>query len=189
MKKLMILAMLCCFFIAAIAQQKNKPVFNSYTGAGIQAGQSDPAITVETINGIRYKKWFSGIGLGYSSYRYRTLPIFAEAKYFMGKQGRFYVNGDVGYHVNVHTTYEEDAWYNGVNYKGGVLLNSGVGIVLQPTRKHSFYFQLDYGLKQVRKVVKEYIYVGALPYNPGEYQYTTYKYDLTTVSLKMGFKF
>lgn len=189
MKKIVMLAMLCSILNQIIAQQKNRPVFNSYTAAGVQSGQSDPAITVETINGIRTKNWFTGIGVGYSAYRYRTIPVFADARFAFGKRRQFFINGDAGYNLIKPATYEEDAQYYDVKYKGGIFFNSGIGIALQPTKKHSFYFQLDYGVKQVRKVVNEFIWIDFPPYNRDIDHYTTYKYNLTTVSLKMGFKF
>ena len=152
-------------------------------------GQSDPSLMAETVNGVRMGNWFAGIGTGYSSYRYRTIPVFADARYLFGKKQQFFVTGDIGYNLNVHATYEEDMFFAGVKYKCGIYCNAGFGYVLQPMKKHSFYFQLGYGKKQVSKVANEFVWIDFPPYNRSSESYTTYKYDLKTVDIKIGFKF
>jgi hypothetical protein len=189
MKKifLFILSSLC--YTLVFSQHKHKPVFNSYTSGGVQLGQSDPSLMAETVNGARFGNWFAGLGTGYSSYRYRTIPVFVDGRYCFGRKQQFFICGDIGYNINVHANYEEDLFYAGVKYKGGIYLNSGFGYVLQPSKKHSFYFQLDYGKKQVSKVANEFIWIDFPPYNRSYDNYTTYKYDLKTVAIKIGFKF
>ena len=189
MKKIFLFFFAIVFCTVAFAQQKKKPGFNSYTSGGVQLGQSDPSLMAETVNGARLGNWFTGVGTGYSSYRYRTIPLFVDGRYHFGKKKQFFISGDIGYNFNVHATYEEDMFYAGVKYKGGIYLNSGFGYLLQPSKKHSFYFQLDYGKKQISKVVNEFIWIDFPPYNRSYDNYTTYKYDLKTIDIKIGFKF
>lgn len=189
MKNIILLLLTSVAFTVAIAQQKTKPVFNSYTAAGIQIGQSDPSATTETVNGIKYGNWFAGAGVAYSAYKYRSLPIFFDARYSFGNKKQFFINGDIGYNMNIKTNYEEDMFYYDVKYKGGMYLNSGMGYLLQPAKKHSFYVQLNYGIKQDSKIVKEFIWIDFPPYNRSNENYYTYKYVLKTVEVKLGFKF
>ena len=189
MKKILLCFSSIVFCCTTFAQHKNRPVFfDSYTTGGVQTGLSGPSLLAETINGIRYGNWFAGAGIGYSAYRYKTAPLFFDTRYSFGKKKQFFINGDIGYNFNVHATYLEDMFSYSVKYKGGVYLNSGVGYLLQSAKKHSFYFQLDYGKKQISKVVDDFIIIDFPPYGGGD-NYQTYKYNLKTVDIKIGFKF
>jgi hypothetical protein len=188
MKKIILFFLTIVICNAVIAQQKNKPVFNSYTAVGIQIGQSDQSLIAETINGVKYGCWFAGAGVAYNSYRYRSVPVFFDGRYSFGKHKQFFINGDIGYNINTRAKYDEDMFYTDVKYKGGIYLNAGFGYLLQSSKKHSFYFQLDYGKKQVSKVVNDFIIIDFPPYGGGN-NYYTYKYDIKTVDIKMGFKF
>ena len=188
MKPLSIFFLFLLFNNGATAQNKNRPVFNSYTAGGLIVGQSAKAGVAETVNGIKMGNWFGGLGLSYNGYQYRSVPVYGDIKYSFGKKKQFFIVGDIGYNINIHEKFGEDRFFSSVKYSGGIYLNSGLGYLLRSSKKHSFYFQLDYGKKHVTKVATESIIIDFPPYGGGD-SYYTYQYDLKTADFKIGFKF
>ncbi len=74
---------ICCCLVGALFSssaytQKSKVKFNSLNMFGVAAGESRPSGLFQTVNGVRYKNWFAGIGAGLDYYSYRTIPVFFE---------------------------------------------------------------------------------------------------------------
>ena len=54
--------------------KKEKKFFSSQISTGIVEGEQGTSFHIETINGLRYKTWFAGIGAGLDYYYYRFCP-------------------------------------------------------------------------------------------------------------------
>ncbi len=60
-----ILITTCLFILTGIvdAQEKKSALkFSSINSVGLLSGQSQTSFTMQTINGVKYKTWFTGIG-------------------------------------------------------------------------------------------------------------------------------
>ncbi len=180
------------FFLAStnlLAQTKAKPVFNSYNAVGLTVGASAHSILIETVNGFKLGKWFAGAGIAYDAYNYKTFPVYLEGKYFFGDKKQFFLQADIGYNFIKKATFPEDNNFDTVNYKGGIYLQSGIGFILTPAKKHSFYFSLNYGLKKLSKNAGYIIPDDFPPYNESFVNMDKYDYNFKTISIKAGYKF
>ena len=68
MKYLLLSVVFLISQVDGFAQKKTPFVFNSYNSFGFVAGQSPLAVTVQTVNGIAFNKWFVGAGFGMDDY-------------------------------------------------------------------------------------------------------------------------
>ncbi len=84
MRSLLIYLISVTITITANGQEKMK--FSSTTSGGIATGEIGTFGILQTANGLDYKKWFAGIGAGYDSYYYKTIPLFVDARRFINKQ-------------------------------------------------------------------------------------------------------
>ena len=63
-------------FSCTASAQKNKIHFRSINSFGLIGGESQVSTAYQTVNGIRFSNWFSGVGVGIDNYQYKTLPLF-----------------------------------------------------------------------------------------------------------------
>ena len=47
---------------------------------GMLNGSSSAATNLQTVHGVTYRGWFTGIGIGLDNYSYRTAPLFVELR-------------------------------------------------------------------------------------------------------------
>ncbi len=179
------------FLTPAIISAQNKPrsVFNSYNAVGLTVGESAHSIIVETVNGLKKGRWFAGAGLAFDAYSYKTVPVYLDLKYFFGDKKQFFVRGDIGYGFIKKATYQQDKFFDTVKYKGGIYLQSGIGYLLTPAKKHSFYFSVNCGLKKLSKNAGYIIPDDFPPYNETYVAMDKYDYNFKTISIKAGYKF
>ena len=74
MKKIFVFLLTLFLTIGLMAQQK--PRFSTQNMVGLLVGGSDNAPQVQTINGLVYRNWFTGIGTGIDWYYQRSIPVF-----------------------------------------------------------------------------------------------------------------
>src|SRR5262245_27408802 len=73
--------------------------FNSLAQLGILEGEAGTAFQLQTINGIQFKTWSAGIGVGLDYYKYRSIPLFLDLrKYILNKPRTPFLYADGGIH-------------------------------------------------------------------------------------------
>lgn len=73
----------CLLIFAAGLQAQTKPRFSTQNTVGILIGGSDNAPQLQTVNGVAFNNWFTGIGAGIDWYYQRSIPVFVSAnRYF-----------------------------------------------------------------------------------------------------------
>ncbi len=189
MKKIIIPALLSLFFITASAQQHSKPVFSSYNAGGLQIGQEGYSASLESTNGLRFNKWFAGLGIAFDGYRYKSLPGYLDLKYFPGRKEHFFLLADAGYSVMPFKNEGFFKLYPNNKVSGGLFAKTGAAYLLQPGKKKGFYFQLDYELKTIHESY-DYMIIADFPSFGNDYV-DTYKtrWNLRTLNVKIGFRF
>ena len=189
MKNLLIYIFLLVSVINAGAQEsiKSKKIFSSQISAGITEGEQGTSFHIETLNGIRYKTWFGGIGTGLDYYYFRSVPIYLSAiKYLSPRNHSFYVQGDGG--LNFAWGDETFRAWNEIDskFKPGPYWNGSIGFVTGLDRKNSFSFGLGYSYKFLKEVRE----MAVQCFNPPcENSFETYRYNLNRLTLKLGWQF
>ncbi len=96
------------FFMIApnIHAQQESPVikFSNITSTGLLSGQSQNVLTLQTINGIKYKTWFAGIGAAYDTYGYTSIPLFIDIRKTIGnKKWQPFIYADAGVNFSLYS--------------------------------------------------------------------------------------
>jgi|RhiMetdeSRZDD1v2_1073273.scaffolds.fasta_scaffold31605_2 hypothetical protein len=141
--------MVCAMLSMAQTGGEVKPVkkscscaFSSINQAGLIIGERGSYVQVQTINGIRYKTWFAGLGVGIDYYTDKGYPVFIDVrKDVFNKRYTPFLYADGGIHfadVNnkkedqLETTFNNGFYYDtgagykaGFTKKGGLLISAG----------------------------------------------------------------
>jgi hypothetical protein len=165
--------------------QKGKIKFHSINEGGIVGGESHVNAVFQTINGISFFNWYSGIGIGVDNYRYKTLPLFLDARRYFGTENKGFVYVDLGYNFPLkNKPGKEIGYYNTYNFKGSLYSDFGIGFKTKFIKKSSLLFSLGHSYKQLQsKIGIETLCIGCQPY------YYGYKFGYGRISLKAGVEF
>src|SRR5580765_4888640 len=148
--KLFLLIVVTIINAAALAQHNAR--FSSQNYVGLLEGEQGSRFQLQTINGVKYKTWFAGVGAGIDWYYCRSIPVFMSLnKDFLIKGNRnFFIATDVGANFpwlvdkNSYVwscTIEESIpgfyWGAGLGCKIGIgRLNDGILLQLGYSYKH-----------------------------------------------------
>jgi hypothetical protein len=175
----MIPVLLCC--LAVNAQQKHAIVFNSYNSVGFVAGRSPLDFTAQTENGIKFKQWFIGAGLGIDNYYRKTLPLFgAIKKEFNIRSNRLFLYGNIGGNF-IAGDKELRKAFSTIAAKGGLYLDAGVGYKIKIGKRTGLFFSLGNTIKKISET--ETSTDTGFPY------YYQSENKLRMISFKIGFQF
>ncbi|MEP7374209.1 MAG: hypothetical protein ABI675_12515 [Chitinophagaceae bacterium] len=113
-----------------VAQQKKtvKPGWRSIATAGFSAGESGASPVFQLSGGIRYSRFFSGIGIGYDLYEFNSFPLFADWRMGLGKQQLVFVYAMPGYNIPGKFTKEVSDFRTVTERQmGGFYMDAGIG--------------------------------------------------------------
>src|SRR5215217_526732 len=95
----------------ANAQGSGKIKFGSINSVGWLKGDSRNMVQAQSINGIRYKSFFCGIGVGLDNYYYKTIPVFADIrKNILSRKSTPFVYADLGISFPKDRIKTESSW-------------------------------------------------------------------------------
>src|SRR6476661_5472613 len=94
-------------FLGAFVMQAQQPVnksknncscsFSSINQIGLVAGEQNESYVLQSVNGLKYKTWMVGAGVGIDGYRYRSIPVFFQLrKEFPVKGDAIFLYNDIG---------------------------------------------------------------------------------------------
>jgi hypothetical protein len=179
-----------CLIISLIisfstSAQNEKIHFRSINLTGIVGGESQVNSVFQTINGINFSNWYSGIGIGIDDYRYKTLPLFFDARISFGNESKGFVYVDLGYNFPLENKPgKEMGYYNTSNFKGGLYTDFGIGFKTKFIKNSSLLFSLGHSYKQVQSKI------GIAPLCIGCQSYFyDYKFGYGRIVLKAGVEF
>lgn len=184
-KKLLNILIVSLICINATAQ-KNKINFQSINSLGLIGGESKVSTAFQTVNGIRFSNWFSGIGIGVDFYRYRSLPLFFDARRYFGTEKKIFVYGDLGYNFRMKDKPGKGIYYTSYHFIGGIYSDFGIGYQVPSYKKTSFIFSLGYSYKKLESKI------GATTcplIGPCYVDYSTYYFRYSRMILKAGLVF
>lgn len=174
------------FTFTAFAQKK-KVQFYSINTFGAVGGESGLNSAFQTVNGIQFVNWFSGIGIGIDNYRYKTLPLFFDTRKYFGTEKRAFIYGDLGYNFSMKNKPGKEIFgYDTYHFNGGVYTDLGMGYNFPVSKKSSFVFSLGHSYKKVQsKIGLNNCGFGG----PCAVNYTNYKFSYGRMILKAGLVF
>jgi hypothetical protein len=197
--KFFLTVILCCFSWVFCSAQQTKAMtgirFRSINQAGLLNGGYGSSWQLQTINGIQYRSWFGGIGVGLDDYRFRGIPLFADIRKTFGhSKNKVFVYGDGGIHFSWLTDKEKqntgqiNDWYS-----NGPYLDGGLGYQVQLGGKNALLLSVGYSYKYLRQESNQLYfmpnnYPGPFNSDPGA-AVNTYHYQLNRISIKLGWAF
>ena len=187
-KSLLVFTFFAALQFEANAQKSLKPKLTSINQFGIVWGAAGHAWQLQTINGLSYKTYSAGIGIGLDYYWERTVPIFIDVrKYiFPGKKTPF-VYADLGISMPWIKTNKEVTWYKS-DYANGEYYDIGIGYRIPIKNKLFGNISLGYSQKWLREErTNEMVIFDFSPYGPNSTEH--YNYTLRRFSLKAGLSF
>ncbi len=174
------------FSFSALSQKK--PVkFHSINQFGIAGGESEMKPVFQTVSGIQFANWFSGIGIGVDNYRYKTLPLFIHGRRYFGADKNGFIYADFGYDFSLkNKPGKEVYYYDSYHFKGGIYTDIGIGYQFYLSKNSSFLFSLGYSYKELQSKIG----VNTCPFiGPCYVDYSKYNFDYGRMVLKAGLVF
>lgn len=186
MKRNLVFSLIISFVvILPAAAQKKKIRFHSINQFAMVGGQSNVNSAFQTINGIKFSNWFSGIGIGIDNYHYKTLPLFIDGRWFFGDDKNGFIYGDIGYNFPMKDKPgKEISYYSSYNFSGGIYTDFGVGYELPLYKRSSLLFSLGYSSKELKTKT-----VSGNQCSPCSTDYNLYEFSFIRMILKAGLVF
>ncbi|HMG67074.1 MAG TPA: hypothetical protein VK588_05275 [Chitinophagaceae bacterium] len=178
-------------FIAIYVSAQDKIKFSSRNYIGFLEGEHGSKFQLQTVEGIRYKTWFAGVGSGFDWYYMRSIPVFLSLSRDFLKRGNrnFYASVDGGMNFPwkddkfpVQWQYQNEKYFPGFYWETGIGYKIGIG-----KKTDALLLHLGYNYKYISgKAEPAYDFTG-FPFQ--EVSSQRFEYHLRRVSLKIGWNF
>lgn len=161
-------------------QTMKEPIrFQNILQVGLLLGESQSEFEIQSINGIKWKTFSGGIGIGVDNYFFRTVPLFIDLRTdILKKQNTPFVFADAGMQFpwvqNAQKSYNIDP-----EYKSGFYFNAGAGYKINMLKRNAIVFSAAFSLKKVDET-------GAVCGVVSCTEPNTYEYTFRRLSLKIG---
>ena len=163
----------------------NKWNFHSINQGGLLEGENASAFHIQTINGMQYRTWFAGIGMGLDYYRFRSIPLFLDLRKSFRRDGNgFFLYADGGIHFL--WPMDKQKISPQATYKNGFYSDIGLGFRFLLANRSSILFSAGYSYK---RVVEDNAVICDPWFGPCSAQIDRYAYDLNRLSIMIGFCF
>ena len=170
-----------------LSAQGNKLRFQSSLASGLLMGEGDPGFQVQAINGVKYKTWSAGIGVGLDYYHTRTVPVFADLRKILSKgQKPAFVYISSGYSLPWLREADKTGFGNN-DTKGGLYFDGGLGFLVPVLKSQQLFFSAGWTVKKFTKTVNTMPFLSIWP--PPEEAWRDYEYTVSTISVKAGLRF
>jgi hypothetical protein len=161
--------------------------FSSIIQAGVLAGVKGNEGLIQTVNGIRYKTWFVGAGVGVEYYSIKGFPVFLDVrKDYSDKPSTPFAYADAGIHLPRKRRVVHNQWYED-DYSNGFYTDVGLGYKIAIKKLNKLLITSGYSYKKVERINK---YTpgcgGASPCYQDHSNYISY---LHRFSVKVGWQF
>jgi hypothetical protein len=163
--------------------QRTRVSYFNYLSSGTLLAKKDEGVTVSlsTVHGIRYKEFFTGIGVGYDVYQeWRMVPVFYSIgveSVIRGKPNHFVLLQLQGGHSFVRNIPSENFQIVRYESKGGALFAPMAGYRIKKENV-SLYFLIGYRFQRIQYEIDSF-------WNPQ--QRSSVKRDIQRISLHIGF--
>lgn len=178
------------FPLLSFSQGKTeKTRFQAITSAGLIAGESTAKPLFQLSSGLKYGRWFTGIGSGLDLYKFSSIPLFADGRVSFGKNGLTFLYAHGGYNIPTGGLMSERDNFSKTKdrFYGGIYLDAGIGYRV-PTKNplHRILFSAGYSQKNLKNTVV-YVYPCLNP--PCFEEVYNYYYHLGRIVAKISWEF
>jgi len=189
MQKIILLWLAILPLLACAQAGKGHLPFYNITQFGFLQGEKQHTYSIQTINGIGWRKYNAGIGISLDNYGYQSLPVFADLRYSLLKKNKtaLQVYGDAGLNVPLRSNELPAKLPNGqpwnklhVSFYGEAGLSYSVAI----QRKLLLVAGLGFNYKTFKYTETDY--TGDITMPEQQYDYT---YHYSKYVVRMGFGF
>jgi hypothetical protein len=178
--------LLACFQLSA----QKKVQFQTLNQVGFLKGHNNDALQYQSINGIRYRSYSIGIGVGVDHYYYRTVPVFGELrKDLFNKKETPFIYAALGSSLPWIKETSPNSWQRS-EYSRGSFYEAGIGYKVPIKGRVFMSFSLGYSQKSLHETQYSRIYRDFPPYDTESWTNPVY-YDYTfrRISVKAGLGF
>ncbi|MBL7732153.1 MAG: hypothetical protein JNM88_13315 [Chitinophagaceae bacterium] len=189
--KNILLPVIIIIALASVSSAQQKPAFSSQTYAGMVTGEATTDLQLQTINGLSWKQWFAGAGVGIDWYSFRSVPLFASVNRSFFQKGKrsLFVSGDAGVNLpwveerlyTLDLVYRDSDLSPGLYWAGGLGYRFGVG-----KADNALLFQVGYSYKRMQEKVTSNFPCFSPPCVPVT---ETYDYRMKRISVRVGWGF
>jgi hypothetical protein len=170
----------------AFAQEERKEHLSFYSvfQEGIVTGESGTVLQLQLINGVKYKTFFAGAGIGLDYYYERSIPVFLDLrKKIFNNPAAPFLYADGGYAFLWQK--EKDIYQT--DRSGGLFYELGAGYEIQVYKKLKLFLCAGYSYKSLSKTINKMPWLSVWPPLPNALD--KYNYSLRRISFKAGFRF
>src|SRR5438045_390412 len=150
MKHILFFVLCLCIAGSISAQQKKVGCpwqFHSINNVGLLEGQTGSAFQLQSVNGMQYKSWYLGIGVGLDFYRYRTIPLFLDLrKEFGSARDKIFAYADGGVHFPWLTDNEKTMYVTNDHFNTGFYTDLGMGYKMSVGTSYHLLLSIGYSL-------------------------------------------
>lgn len=187
MKKNLFLVLVFLVVQLISVAQKTKPKFSSINQFGVAWGATGDALQLQTVNGVAFKTFFAGLGIGLDYYWERTIPVFFDFRKELFKKSQTpFLYADLGVNMPWVNTGEDNQWYKST-YANGSYLDAGVGYKLAVNKR--LFANMSFGFTQKTFKEDRTNQVILFDFAPSQQGTQNYEYTLRRFSLKVGLSF
>jgi hypothetical protein len=180
---------LTLFATASSGGAQNKVQYSSMNYVGIMEGDNGTAFQLQTIQGIKYRQWFTGLGTGLDYYYLRSVPLFLSLnRNLFNKERTPYVSLDGGINF-AWVNRERSRWNDFVSNDFSPALYWGAGLgyrVGLRNKKDALLLNIGYTFKHLKEEQEKAVFCINPPCPPMVEQYN---YKLNRLSVKLGWQF
>jgi hypothetical protein len=131
-------------FSLVAAGQKSGPRFSTTLQGGLLEGESGGALQLKAINGVAYRYWTGGIGVGLDYYQTRTIPLFLDVRRSFGKNPKtpfLYASGGANF------PWPKQQESGNLKHTAGLYVDAGLGYQFPLRNKSFLFFSAGYSQK------------------------------------------
>jgi hypothetical protein len=173
MKKLIILVLFLLPGFISGQETKGQLQWNAMASAGLLTGESDTKPFFQLSGGLRYNRFFTGIGAGYDTYEFNSIPVFADWRVNLGKKQMVFLYGNAGYNFPGQYSSEDEFSKTSDRLRGGIYFDAGIGYRIPLGNLHRLALSAGFSRKDItqRKVFVTPCLVPPCPEDIHNYKY------------------
>jgi hypothetical protein len=176
--KFILIFLISLFLHLSVIAQKSGLKYNGIIQAGLLHGAMEPSWQLQLINGVKFKTFSFGIGLGLDQYHIKTIPVFLDArKSIFDKVNTPFVYADFG--TNFPSEKKSSDMWGTREFEKGRYYDLGIGHLWGMNKGGSFLVSIGYTQK---RITENHLYSWAP-------RWESIDYTLRRLSLKAGLRF
>ncbi len=160
--------------VLAFAQKDgvNFKKWSTIGSVGLVTGESGSRPVFQLSSGMNYHQFFTGLGLGYDSYEFNSIPVFADWRYKFGQKISGFVYGMAGYNFPVVSGKTIENFKTSESSSGGLYFDLGIGCRIPMGKVDRLLLSAGFSQKRISQR-QSFLY----PCFTGNCEEVTYNYD------------